>query len=914
MTWLDETMRRLLTGIALVGVVQSAFGEDLSLEAGFRDPPTKARTRVFWRVFGPAWERGEIDYQLDLLKAAHVGGVMAFFMYPVAVDGDGVHNQRFLSPEFLVHLAYAARRCQELDLRFGIAGGTGWPFGGPTVNVADAAQQLRRSVAPTTANGSPRLPPLGDGEQVIAMFQGTNDITGRGFAHESAPLPAVDSGPISVYTATPTRMRVKRPALGGEGWVLDHYNAAATRRYLDQVVAPMLRAAPGLVQSIFCDSLEVYGANWTAELPQEFSRRRGLALRPLLPDVFESDSSRSPDARFAFWRTLSELTAERFTRELSDWAHRHGVQLEMEAYGTPPNPLSAARNIDVPTGEQYEWRGFSLSRLAASGAHLAGKRVVGAEAWTWLGLPNRLGDSLSDMKLASDLHFLAGINDLTAVDFAYSPRSAGAPGWLPYYGLVLNQNNPQWPWFRYLMDYTSRCQWLLRQGQPSAEVALYLPVEDQFAFGPADQMALGFRLRDHFVSGEKTDEFGLQTALRHRSDLISTLLAEGFNYDGLDFDTLNRFAIIRKGQLHCGDGNYRVLVLPRLIGVERRSLERILAFGRSGGTILVTGRWPERIYGGSAPLNPGPSRALLDELVGEIAPQAPVTRRRLGRGQVIWIPDERTALAQVLSELRPGVRLEPLQPEVGLVFRRTPSRDIYFLANVGDQPRRFTAGFRTAWKHAERWDPMTGRVERLPSEQDSDGFQQVALELPPRGSIFVLWGRSSVAAPPTPSFASEGQPLNVSWTLSFEGDKAPPQRQLEELISWTTWLEAKFFSGRGVYTGQFAWNRPVPQRAWLNLTRIAEVAEISLNGHSVGVVWTPPAEVEITEWLNVGTNSLRITVANLPLNRFLGSPEEDMKPLRAAFGDRFPAPTETQTAQPATSGLIGPVSIQFSRK
>ena len=85
----------------------------------------------------------------------------------------------------------------------------------------------------------------------------------------------------------------------------------------------------------------------------------------------------------------------------------------------------------------------------------------------------------------------------------------------------------------------------------------------------------------------------------------------------------------------------------------------------------------------------------------------------------------------------------------------------------------------------------------------------------------------------------------MSWTLSFKGDKAPPKRQLEELISWTTWPEAEFFSGRGVYTGEFAWNRPVPQRAWLNLTRVAEVAEISLSGHSAGVVWTPPAEVDL---------------------------------------------------------------------
>jgi hypothetical protein len=60
MTWLDASVRRLLTGLALVGMVQSALGEDLSLESGFREPPANVRTRVFWRVFGPAWERDEI--------------------------------------------------------------------------------------------------------------------------------------------------------------------------------------------------------------------------------------------------------------------------------------------------------------------------------------------------------------------------------------------------------------------------------------------------------------------------------------------------------------------------------------------------------------------------------------------------------------------------------------------------------------------------------------------------------------------------------------------------------------------------------------------------------------------------------------------------------------------------------------
>jgi hypothetical protein len=868
--------------------------------------------RVFWRVFGPAWERSEIDYQFELIKAAGVGGVMTFFTYPVALEGNSVHNQRFLSPEFLAGFGYAAKKCCELGLRFSVAGGTGWPFGGPTVTTGDAAQRLRRLELPVATNGVPQPPVLGEGELVIAVFKGTNQIPSRSLTEGSWSSKADGPGQVTAYVAGPTRMRVKRPALGGEGWVVDHYNATAADCYLDQVVAPMLRAAPGMVESIFCDSLEVYGANWTAELPRVFQQRRRTELLPLLPDLFEKDSPRGPDARFAFWRTLSEMTAERFTHEVSRWSHRHGVRLEMEAYGTPPNPLSAARDIDVPTGEQYEWRGFSLSRLAASGAHLAGKRVVGAEAWTWLGLPNRLADSLSDMKLASDLHFLAGVNDLTAVDFAYSPRSAGSPGWLPYYGPVLNQNNPQWPWFRYLADYCSRCQWLLRQGRPVAEVALYLPVEDQFAFGPVDQMLLGFRLRDHFVSGEKTDEFGLQTALRHRSDLIATLLAEGYNYDGLDFFTLNTLARVGRGRIRCGDGDYGMLVLPRLVGIEQRSLERMLAFCRSGGTILVTGRWPERVYQDPSDGSKEQGQAILRELIGGIGEPAQVTSRSVGRGKVIWVPDERDRLAQVLAELGPGVRLEPRQSEVGVVHRRTPLEDIYFLANVSDQPRRFAAGFRTRWQHAQRWDPMTGRIEAWPSERDGNGLGRVSIELGPRGSVFVIWGESGEASSGTPTPLTQEEPLRVSWRLVFDGSNSPPARSLDQLVSWTTWPDAKFLSGRAVYTSQFVWNRPLPRQAWLAFTRVAEVATVTINGHQAGVIWTPPAEVKISDCLREGTNSLSVEVANLPLNGFLGAPEEDLKPLRAAYGDRFPAPTEKATVQPADSGLIGRAWIRYA--
>ena len=109
-----------------------------------------------------------------------------------------------------------------------------------------------------------------------------------------------------------TGQNVKRAAAGAEGLALDHYSAAATEAHLRAVGDPMLDAVPAeLVGSVFCDSLEVYGADWTARLPAEFARRRGYDLLPLLHllVVDEPDSSR---IRADYHRTLAELCEENF--------------------------------------------------------------------------------------------------------------------------------------------------------------------------------------------------------------------------------------------------------------------------------------------------------------------------------------------------------------------------------------------------------------------------------------------------------------------------------------------------------------------------------------------------------------------------------------------------------------------------
>jgi hypothetical protein len=85
---------------------------------------------------------------------------------------------------------------------------------------------------------------------------------------------------VMVFLDSPTGQLVKRPTLGMEGYVLDHHSREAMALFLRAAgdrVMDALGEAP--FHSIFCDSLEVYGADWTAEFLAEFEKRRGYDLR-----------------------------------------------------------------------------------------------------------------------------------------------------------------------------------------------------------------------------------------------------------------------------------------------------------------------------------------------------------------------------------------------------------------------------------------------------------------------------------------------------------------------------------------------------------------------------------------------------------------------------------------------------------
>lgn len=887
----------------------------------FLNVPNSYRMRMHWYVFGPAWEPAECERQLSNMAAQHIGGVLLFPTYPIAVDdpSHGIRNLPYLSPEFLSVLRSVTTSARRLGMTVDIVLGTGWPYGGPSVTLQDSAHMISMR---NQAN-------LQRGEQIVSSVEG------------------------AVFVSAPTRMQVKRAALGAEGLVVDHYSREALDRYLAAVGDKLLGAVPpGAIRSIFCDSFEVYRANWTEKLPQEFSKRRGYNLLSHLPALFDDSSSDSKYVRRDFWQTLSELATEEFVRTLQDWAHQHGVTTQVEAYGTPPVSMAAYRHVDIPVGEHYEWKEFSTSRWASSGAHLAGKAVVLAEAWTWTGIPDRFSDTLEDLKLCSDLHFLCGINALYGVTYAYSPTKLGSPGWVPYFGPAVNHTSPYWPYFSHLADYVNRASYILQQGKPVAEVGLYLPTEDVMADAPPDQLLLNWAVRDRLSSNGAPPEFGLKNALHYESDVVTTIVTNGYAFDGVDAFTLPAMEV-RDGHLRGGDCDFRVLILPNLTGIDVASLRKIEEFVKQGGVVIATRRLPAICWGLQRhEENAAEVRSIVTRIFGAVQQGAAFIERSIGKGRAFFVGDEVGSLREALRQsCPPDIHWAEASREVGFVHRRTPEREFYFIANTSTGPQRLDAEFRTGPRVPELWDLMTGEVEPVPVFEATKTGVRLRFTLGPLESrvySFVPGNMAPVAVDSElevrlhsghlvalayengtfsirrsaehDTLKVEGLPapfrLTPVWEVTFEGSDRPPVH-LEILRSWTEIPEVRFFSGRAIYEAAF--DNPVAVSAdlgaLLDLGCVRETADVWLNGKPLGVAWMRPYRLDISAALRPGRNRIRIAVTNLLINKMLGDGPIDYSAVFAKYGNRFPPGDEWNVIRdPLPSGLLGPVSIQFYRR
>jgi len=712
-----------------------------------------------------------------------------------------------------------------------------------------------------------------------------------------------------------------RPApVPGLGLECDKLDAVAFDAHYDAFVGALLREiGPRRTDgqagwtTLHIDSWEMGAQNWTGAFREEFLKRRGYDLLPFLPAVTGRPVADLETSERFLWdlrQTANELVLENHALRLKELGRRDGFRLSIEPYDmTPCADMTLGSAADVPMGE-FWLSGFNTAHSvveAAGIAHTNGRTVVAAESFTsddreaWQAHP-------ASMKALGDWAFAAGVNRIAFHRSQHQAALQVRPGMtMGPYGVHWERTQTWWDFVPAYHAYLSRCQFMLRQGLPVADVCFLVAEGAPHVFRPP-------------ASALRGDPPG----------------PAGAAFDGCPPETLIASAAVKDGRIVFPDGmSYRVLVLPERETMTPTLLNKVRDLVSAGATVI--GPRPRK----SPSLTGYPEcDAEVERLAAEVwgdCDGVKVTEHAFGLGRVVWIrAGERAAPAgrdaSSLSGASPAGRADPALPDratwsVGAppldepgqygdfavvtslldkmsvipdfasavplrwIHRRDGATEIYFVANPEPRAVEATPVFRVSGLRPELWDPIEGTNRGLAQYTASGGRTAVPLRLEPQQSFFIVFREASLPSADTVAVPGAGAnipvPVEIAslegpWDVAFDPKWGGPEKiPFEALVDWSRRPEAgiKYYSGTAAYTKSFDLPRAVTDtvkdgRVWLDLGTVTNIAGVRLNGRDLGVVWCDPWRVEVTEAIKPTGNRLEIRVANLWPNRLIGDEQE----------------------------------------
>jgi hypothetical protein len=666
---------------------------------------------------------------------------------------------------------------------------------------------------------------------------------------------------------------------GGKGLECDKFNPeAVTLQFNSWFGEAIKQAGPDLaarVLKIFhVDSWECGSQNWSPVFRAEFKKRRGYDLLNYLPamtgipiDNAEESEKFLHDIR----QTITELLKDQFFTTLKNLAHAHGCTFSAESVAPTmtSDGMLHYSEADIPMGE-FWLRSPTHDKPndildAVSGGHVYGKNIIQAEAFTEL--REAWDETPAMLKPLQDRNYTLGINRLVLHVFVHNPWLDRRPGMtLGGIGTFLQRDQTWWPLAKSWIDYTTRCQWLLQQGRPVADIAVFtgeeiprrawlpeklttvLPV----LLGPDRLTAEQKRLAN---TGEPTTKQPNNVIARSAN---MTNPAEwndplhGYTFDSFNPDALFRLATVHNGRIELpGGASYATLVVP---GKPSLAAEKKLAqLKAQGATILMA---PV-----TTPLTIAPDLT--------VSTHAPVFQPVISTGD------------------------NPIK--ITYTHRTAPGFDLYFISNQSSSPRSVYLSFRVTGRQPEIWDPVTCEIDSTVAFQTVEGRTHLHLDLSLHQSVFVIF-RHKATDHTDPYFNPVQQKLVTGpWTIRFDTGKTI---STDTLFDWSQSKDSNIrcFSGLAVYTTTFS-TKPTGAQVFLDLGRVADMATVTLNNIDCGTVWTDN-KIDITKALKPGQNNLRITVANTWANRLTGDPRHTWTSV--------PPKIEKQLLP---AGLLGPLTL-----
>ena len=213
------------------------------------------------------------------------------------------------------------------------------------------------------------------------------------------------------------------------------------------------------------------------------------------------------------------------------------------------------------------------------------------------------------------------------------------------------------------------------------------------------------------------------------------------------------------------------------------------------------------------------------------------------------------------------------------LHRTDGDADIYFLVNATDSMMTTTLSLPPTDKLPELWNPDTGEHKEAPAWQTADGKMEVALQLTERQSLFLIFRKATKIKGPGLTIPASTMLNNIiidgTWNVSS------PDFDMIQFDSLKPWDESdntdvRYFSGTATYSKVIHIKKmDKKSRYLLDLGEVKNLATLSVNGVQVGVLWHPPFQADITNFIHRGDNELSVAVTNLWVNRMIGDEQEE---------------------------------------
>jgi len=907
-----------------------------SLYSIFKNPAQTYRPFVRWWWNGDKVERNELARELRLLKDIGIGGVeINPVKFPARTDDLGKHSVQWLSDEWIDLLQFTFDEAKSLGITCDLIVGSGWPFGAEWLEGEERSQVI--------VVGTKKLEgPLDYEISLFDLFKTADPNISSPFPGRTLEMLSVQLAPAVINKLEDVKdlsdqipngrikfkmaegkfvlyalvkvhdfAQVIQGAPGATGPVLNHYNQKSVQKYLEKMSDTIQQRIGPLssdIRSLFTDSLELEGANWCADMQEQFQKRRGYDIMPWLVFIlykiegmgntwtYDYGAEHAPAfkemidrMRYDFELTKAELIKERFVDTFIEWCQKNNVRSRMQAYGRGYFLLEGSFEPDIPECETWIKAGLGtemsetdyrigraytvVNKFVSSAAHLKGKKLISCEELT--NTDRVFNEALELLKVAADQSIISGVTHPIFHGFNYSPPDAPFPGWL-IYGCFINERNTMWPWFRLFTDYRARLSALLQQASMFADIAILPATADTWT-----------------IYSAQNEPFPAMMYPEWQTFVWESIHQNG---NGCDYvsEKLIRDSVIQNGILQFNERKYHSIFLTRVESIEPATAKKLFDLVAGGGRVFCIETFPIKATGWKD--HDARDKEVQDWINKmKTFPDRFVVLDKPGKEYTAWFKD-----IQQKYKIEPYVKIDSPNKFVTQVKYQAKDAEIILIINsnmnesyeISITPSSNVLSGKQAWF----WNPETGERFKITNTGT------IPLSLGPADLKLLVFDKEKkgTAYIPEKKQTQEAKQITGGWSVEgkhIDGSVITKEMtELKDLKEIPDWIK---FSGVIVYRNNFMVDDKTKIQ-WLNLGKAFGVSELIINGTAAGAKWYGRRVYDISQFIRDGNNTIEIKIVTTMGNYMKSLTDNKIAQYWTNEGRKI------QPLEP--TGLLGPVT------